>query len=159
VGLLKIAWVSFFVRQKRQFPALQLEGDAAQEAFAAIQGGMSTSTLYAQAGSSGGGGGNTMNNDAPKSGNTNETKRYKLPGDVDNVFDGKQGPQECAFYSLEWIERYLKSNKGKNGGPRNHKDFKSLEKNVTNANLATLLKNDGMSFREAGSVLDIGVSL
>src|SRR5690606_4805039 len=139
--------------------ALQLEGDAAREAFAAIQGGMSISTLYASAGSSGGGGGNTVNNDAPQSGDTDETKSYKLPGDVDNVFDGKQGPQECAFYSLEWIERYLKSNKGKNGGPRSYKDFKRIQKSVTNLSLQSLLENTGLEFRKAGSILDMGISL
>jgi len=60
-----VAEMLIMMRMNGAFAALVLTGDAIREAFAAIEEGMSISTLYAQAGSSGGGGGSgsTENND------------------------------------------------------------------------------------------------
>src|SRR5690606_6416397 len=62
--------------------ALQYEGDAAREAFAALQGGMSISTLYANAGTPGG---------DPKSGDDNQSLQSggeKTPDEVHSGFPG-----------------------------------------------------------------------
>lgn len=79
----------------------------------------------------------------------NESKTYRLPGDnLNNVYKGKQLAQECTYYSLSWIDHYLKNIKGLGGTPRTPDHFRKYNHMKRGANPREIFRLVAGNFSE-----------